>query len=160
MICSSCPLASTLIINVWSKVTPVPHQNLLSQQHLVGLRCVDSMSKRMLLIYLPQIEIDITEDSELGNKWITGITSNAAGKIQPVKVFASQIFHNFNKLTCPYSNLPKNMKGKQIKKLLTMTLSSPAWRRPIARGPSALSNTGVLRSWVAVRQSFQQGPQV
>eukprot|EP00957_Ditylum_brightwellii_P012020 907048-Ditylum_brightwellii.AAC.1 len=51
--------------------------------------------------------------------------SNAAGKMQPVKVSANQIFHNFNKLAYLYSGLSKNMKGKQIKKFQTMTLSSP-----------------------------------
>eukprot|EP00957_Ditylum_brightwellii_P144693 11022777-Ditylum_brightwellii.AAC.1 len=67
MICGSCPLSSISTINVWTKATPVACQNLLSQQHLVGLRCVDFMSKRVLVIYLPQIEVDVTEDGKLGN---------------------------------------------------------------------------------------------
>eukprot|EP00957_Ditylum_brightwellii_P101397 7727297-Ditylum_brightwellii.AAC.1 len=37
--------------------------------------------------------------------------------MQPVNVSANQIFHNFNKMACPYSALPKNIKGKQIKKI-------------------------------------------
>eukprot|EP00957_Ditylum_brightwellii_P023225 1752729-Ditylum_brightwellii.AAC.1 len=37
--------------------------------------------------------------------------------MQPVKVPATQIFHHFNKLACPYSNLPKTMKGSEIKKI-------------------------------------------
>eukprot|EP00957_Ditylum_brightwellii_P164306 12508678-Ditylum_brightwellii.AAC.1 len=43
-------------------------------------------------------------------------TLDAAGKIQLMKVSANQIFHNFNELAHPYSDLPKNIKGKQIKK--------------------------------------------
>eukprot|EP00957_Ditylum_brightwellii_P055116 4177566-Ditylum_brightwellii.AAC.1 len=63
------------------------------------------------------IEVDVTEDSNLGKEWITGTTSDAAGKMQPVKVSATQIFHTFNELACLHSDLPKNMKGKQIKKI-------------------------------------------
>eukprot|EP00957_Ditylum_brightwellii_P172979 13169692-Ditylum_brightwellii.AAC.1 len=55
-ICSNYPSSSTLIINVWAKATPVAHQNLLSQQHLVGLRCLDSTSKQILVICLPQLK--------------------------------------------------------------------------------------------------------
>eukprot|EP00957_Ditylum_brightwellii_P157179 11962683-Ditylum_brightwellii.AAC.1 len=43
--------------------------------------------------------------------------SNAAGKMQPVKVSATQIFHNFVELAHPYINLPKSMKGSEIKKI-------------------------------------------
>eukprot|EP00957_Ditylum_brightwellii_P135624 10341972-Ditylum_brightwellii.AAC.1 len=79
-------------------------------QHLVGLHCVDSMFKRVLVTYLPQIEVDVTKDGNLGDEWITGTTSDAVGKMQLVKVSAAQIFHNFNKLACLYSDLPKAMK--------------------------------------------------
>eukprot|EP00957_Ditylum_brightwellii_P210312 15364827-Ditylum_brightwellii.AAC.1 len=96
-----CPLSSTSIIDVWAKAMPVSCQNLVSHQHLVGLCCLDSMSKRILVIYLPQIEVDATEEGNLGDELITGTTSNAAGKMQPVKVSATQIFHDFNKLACP-----------------------------------------------------------
>eukprot|EP00957_Ditylum_brightwellii_P140179 10681377-Ditylum_brightwellii.AAC.1 len=61
-ISGNCPSSSTSIINVWAKATPVAHQNLLSQQHLVGLRCLDSTSKRILVIYLPQLGVDINEE--------------------------------------------------------------------------------------------------
>eukprot|EP00957_Ditylum_brightwellii_P182525 13903568-Ditylum_brightwellii.AAC.1 len=37
--------------------------------------------------------------------------------MQPVKVSANLVFHNFNKLACPYADFPKNMKGKLIKKI-------------------------------------------
>eukprot|EP00957_Ditylum_brightwellii_P104022 7925346-Ditylum_brightwellii.AAC.1 len=113
----SCPLSFTLIIDVWAKATPVVCQNFLSQQHLVGLCCVDSISKRVLVIYLPQIEVDVTDEGDLGNKWIMRTISDTAGKMQPVKVSAKQIFHSFNKLACLYSNLPKIMKGSEIKKI-------------------------------------------
>eukprot|EP00957_Ditylum_brightwellii_P147950 11265659-Ditylum_brightwellii.AAC.1 len=116
-IIGSHPLSSTSIINVWAKATPLTHHSLLSQQHLVGLRCVDSTFKRVLVIYLPQIEVDVTEDSNLGGEWITGTTSDAAGKMQPVKVSATQILNTFNNLACPYSNPLKTMKGTEIKKI-------------------------------------------
>eukprot|EP00957_Ditylum_brightwellii_P116616 8895580-Ditylum_brightwellii.AAC.1 len=75
------------------------------------------MSKRILVIYLPQIEVDVAKDSNLGDEWITRTASDAVGKMQPVKVSAIQIFHNFDELACPYSNLPKGMKGAKIKKI-------------------------------------------
>eukprot|EP00957_Ditylum_brightwellii_P188823 14373048-Ditylum_brightwellii.AAC.1 len=43
--------------------------------------------------------------------------SNAAGKMQPIKVFANLVFHNFNELARPYADFPKSMKGKTIKKI-------------------------------------------
>eukprot|EP00957_Ditylum_brightwellii_P177112 13492278-Ditylum_brightwellii.AAC.1 len=46
-------------------------------------------------------------------------TSNDAGKMQPVKVSANLIFHNFNKLACLYTDFLKSMKGKTIKKIPT-----------------------------------------
>eukprot|EP00957_Ditylum_brightwellii_P008110 614948-Ditylum_brightwellii.AAC.1 len=71
-ISGNCQSTSTLIINVWAKATPVACHNLLSQQHLVGLRCLDSTSKRILVVYLPQLKDDINNEGDLCNKWITG----------------------------------------------------------------------------------------
>eukprot|EP00957_Ditylum_brightwellii_P166099 12645820-Ditylum_brightwellii.AAC.1 len=96
-ISSNCPSSSTSIINVWEKAMPVAHQNLLSQQHL--------------------LKVDINEDGNLCNEWITDTTSDAAGKMKPVKVFANLVFYNFNKLAHPYIDFPRSMKGKQIKKI-------------------------------------------
>eukprot|EP00957_Ditylum_brightwellii_P035338 2680393-Ditylum_brightwellii.AAC.1 len=56
MISGNCQATSTLIIDVWAKATPVARHNLLAQQHLVGLRCLNSTSKRILVVYLPQLE--------------------------------------------------------------------------------------------------------
>eukprot|EP00957_Ditylum_brightwellii_P157673 12001264-Ditylum_brightwellii.AAC.1 len=96
---------------------PVACQNLLSQKHLVGLRCLDSTYKKVLVIYLPQLKVDVTEDSNLCNEWITGTMSNAAGKMQLVKVSTTLVFHNFNKLAHLYTDFPRSMKGKHIKKI-------------------------------------------
>eukprot|EP00957_Ditylum_brightwellii_P033090 2508384-Ditylum_brightwellii.AAC.1 len=70
-ISGSHPSSSTSTIDVWAKAMPVAHQNLISQQHRVGLRCMDSTSKRVLVIYLPQIEVYVTEDGNLGDEWVT-----------------------------------------------------------------------------------------
>eukprot|EP00957_Ditylum_brightwellii_P135282 10315347-Ditylum_brightwellii.AAC.1 len=35
--------------------------------------------------------------------------------MHPVKVSTNLVFHNFNKLACPYADFPRNMKGKLIK---------------------------------------------
>eukprot|EP00957_Ditylum_brightwellii_P051946 3940225-Ditylum_brightwellii.AAC.1 len=78
----NCQASSTSIINVWAKAMPVAHCNLLSQQHLVGLHCLDSTLKRILVVYLPQLEVDINKEGNLCDKWITGTTSDAAGKMQ------------------------------------------------------------------------------
>eukprot|EP00957_Ditylum_brightwellii_P130130 9925853-Ditylum_brightwellii.AAC.1 len=61
---------------------PVAHQNLPSHQHLVGLRCLDSTSKYILAVYLPQLEVDINKEGNLCDKCITGTMSDAAGKLQ------------------------------------------------------------------------------
>eukprot|EP00957_Ditylum_brightwellii_P030238 2289322-Ditylum_brightwellii.AAC.1 len=116
-ISSNRPLSSTSIIDVWAKAMPVAHKNLLFQQHLVGLRCLDSTSKHILVVHLPQLEVDINKEGNLCDKWITCTTSNAAGKMQPIKVSANLVFHNFNKLDCLYADFPKSMKGKLIKKI-------------------------------------------
>eukprot|EP00957_Ditylum_brightwellii_P139574 10637300-Ditylum_brightwellii.AAC.1 len=47
---------STSIIDMWAKATPVARRNLLSQQHLIGLCHLDSTSKCILVVYLPQLE--------------------------------------------------------------------------------------------------------
>eukprot|EP00957_Ditylum_brightwellii_P098406 7497592-Ditylum_brightwellii.AAC.1 len=61
-ISSNCPSSSTLIVNVWAKAMPVACQNLLSQQHLIELQCLDSTFKRVLVIYLPQLKVGVTDD--------------------------------------------------------------------------------------------------
>eukprot|EP00957_Ditylum_brightwellii_P006946 525743-Ditylum_brightwellii.AAC.1 len=37
--------------------------------------------------------------------------------MQLIKVSANLVFHNFNKLACPYTDFTKSMKGKTIKKI-------------------------------------------
>eukprot|EP00957_Ditylum_brightwellii_P075773 5758729-Ditylum_brightwellii.AAC.1 len=37
--------------------------------------------------------------------------------MQLVKVSANLVFHNFNRLAWPYTDFPKSMKGKLIKKI-------------------------------------------
>eukprot|EP00957_Ditylum_brightwellii_P166538 12677067-Ditylum_brightwellii.AAC.1 len=130
-ISGSHPSSSTSIIDVCAKAMPVAHQNLLSQQHLAGLCCVDPMSKRVLVVYFPQIEVDVTKDGNLGNKWIIRTMSDAVGKMQPVKVSAMQIFHNFDKLAHLYINFPKEMKGAEIKKIPSANIVLP----PNVNGP-------------------------
>eukprot|EP00957_Ditylum_brightwellii_P176106 13409632-Ditylum_brightwellii.AAC.1 len=61
-ISGNCQSTSTSIINIWVKATHVARQNLLSQQHLVGLHCLDSISKRILVVYLPQLKVDINKE--------------------------------------------------------------------------------------------------
>eukprot|EP00957_Ditylum_brightwellii_P108536 8278330-Ditylum_brightwellii.AAC.1 len=62
------------------------------------------------------VALDVTEDCKLGNKWIMGTTSDTAGKMQPVKVSANQISHNFDKL---------EYEGKQVKKILSNDTAIP-----------------------------------
>eukprot|EP00957_Ditylum_brightwellii_P071217 5413461-Ditylum_brightwellii.AAC.1 len=82
MISGNCQSTSNSIINIWAKATPVACQNLLSQQHLVRLHCLDSTSKRIFMVYLPQLEVDINNEGNLCNEWITGTMSDATGKMQ------------------------------------------------------------------------------
>eukprot|EP00957_Ditylum_brightwellii_P096883 7378487-Ditylum_brightwellii.AAC.1 len=39
--------------------------------------------------------------------------------MQLVKVSSNLVFHNFNELACLYTDFPKSMKGKTIKKIPT-----------------------------------------
>eukprot|EP00957_Ditylum_brightwellii_P134514 10254755-Ditylum_brightwellii.AAC.1 len=66
------------IINIWARATLMARRNLLSQHHLVNLRCIDATSKKLLIIYLPQVEITIDEDSNTNEEWITSSTSDSA----------------------------------------------------------------------------------
>eukprot|EP00957_Ditylum_brightwellii_P100644 7671395-Ditylum_brightwellii.AAC.1 len=64
--------------------------------------------------------------------------------MQPVKVSANLVFHNFNELAHPYADFPKTMKGKAIKKITAdNAVIPPAWRRHATRGQSPLGNPGV-----------------
>eukprot|EP00957_Ditylum_brightwellii_P168192 12804050-Ditylum_brightwellii.AAC.1 len=128
MISGNRPSSSTLIIDVWVKAMPVACQKLLWQQHLVGLRCLDSTSKQILVICLPQLEVDINKDGNLCDKWITGTMSDAAGKMQPVKVSVNLVFHDFNKLAQLYTDFPNNMKRKLIKKIPSNGTVIPLYR--------------------------------
>eukprot|EP00957_Ditylum_brightwellii_P208848 15359208-Ditylum_brightwellii.AAC.1 len=89
-------------------------RNLLSQQHLVGLRCIDAASKKLLIVYLPQVEITINEDGDTDEEWITGSTSDSTGRLLPVKVLASQLFFNFDELARPFDNFPAHFMGDVI----------------------------------------------
>eukprot|EP00957_Ditylum_brightwellii_P050399 3821922-Ditylum_brightwellii.AAC.2 len=130
--------------------------SIIGVRHLVGLCCLDLTSKCILVVYLPQLEVDINGEGNLCDEWITGTTSDAAGKIQPVKVFANLVFHNFNKLACPYAEFPKSMKGETIMKIPTDNAVIPPTRRqPAARGQSPFGNPAVKRTQVVVRQSNQ-----
>eukprot|EP00957_Ditylum_brightwellii_P180259 13731747-Ditylum_brightwellii.AAC.3 len=102
------------IIDIWACATPITRRNLLSQQHLVGLRCIVASSKKLLIIYLPQVEVKINNGGDTDKEWITGTTSNVVGRLQTVKVLTSQIFYNFYKLARPSNNFPAHLMGDVI----------------------------------------------
>eukprot|EP00957_Ditylum_brightwellii_P210188 15364658-Ditylum_brightwellii.AAC.1 len=95
-------------------------QYLLLQQHLVGLHCVDETSKKLTIIYLPKVEVTIDADGDTDKKWITGTTLDAAGKLQLVKVLASQPFYNLNELARPFDDCPPHLMGDIIKSIPEM----------------------------------------
>eukprot|EP00957_Ditylum_brightwellii_P145716 11095683-Ditylum_brightwellii.AAC.1 len=86
-------------------------RNLLSQQHLVSFRCIDATSKKLLIIYLPQVEVTISNDGDTNKEWITSTTSDAAGRLQLVKVLASQLFYSFDDLAKPSDDFPAHQMG-------------------------------------------------
>eukprot|EP00957_Ditylum_brightwellii_P194938 14852156-Ditylum_brightwellii.AAC.1 len=106
--------SSLSIINVWVCATPIVRKNLLSQQRLVGPRCINATSKKLLIIYLPQVEVMIDEDGDIDEEWITGLTSDSAGRLQPVKILASQLFYNFDELARPFDDFPAHLMGDVI----------------------------------------------
>eukprot|EP00957_Ditylum_brightwellii_P009184 694925-Ditylum_brightwellii.AAC.1 len=70
--------SSLSIINVWTYTMPMARRNLLSQQHLVGRRCIDATSKKLLIVYLPQMEVTIDDNGDTNEEWITNTTSDSA----------------------------------------------------------------------------------
>eukprot|EP00957_Ditylum_brightwellii_P062576 4748626-Ditylum_brightwellii.AAC.1 len=84
-------------------------RNLLSQQHLVSLRCINATPNKLLIIYLPQVEVTIDKNGDTNEEWITGLTSDSAGRLLPVKVLASQLFYNFNKLARTFDDFPAHL---------------------------------------------------
>eukprot|EP00957_Ditylum_brightwellii_P183223 13956251-Ditylum_brightwellii.AAC.1 len=89
-------------------------RNLISQQHLVGLQYADTISKKVLIIYLPRVKVTINNNGDTDKKWISGTTLDIAGRLHLVKVFASQLFYNFDKLTRPFDNFPSHLMGDNI----------------------------------------------
>eukprot|EP00957_Ditylum_brightwellii_P169666 12913899-Ditylum_brightwellii.AAC.1 len=77
--------SSLSIIDGWTRATPMTRGNLLSQQHLVGRRCINATSKMLLIAYLPQVEVMINEVGDTNEEWITGTTLDLAGRLLPVK---------------------------------------------------------------------------
>eukprot|EP00957_Ditylum_brightwellii_P204390 15339029-Ditylum_brightwellii.AAC.1 len=89
-------------------------RNLLSQHHLVVLKCINAKSKKLLIMYLPQVEVTIYENGNTDKEWITGSISDSAGRLQPVKVLASWLFYNFDELARPFDNFPVHLMGNVI----------------------------------------------
>eukprot|EP00957_Ditylum_brightwellii_P148519 11308618-Ditylum_brightwellii.AAC.1 len=114
-ISTSQPFLLLSIINVWACTTSMTRRNMLSQQYLVGLRCIDATSKKLLTVYLPQGEVAIKDDGDTNKEWITGTTLDSADKPQLVKVLVSQLIYNFNELTRPFDNFPDHLIGDVIK---------------------------------------------
>eukprot|EP00957_Ditylum_brightwellii_P183781 13998776-Ditylum_brightwellii.AAC.1 len=57
----------------------------------------------------------IDEDGNTNEEWITGLTLDLAGRLQPVKVLASQLFYNFDELMRTFDNFPAHLMGNVIK---------------------------------------------
>eukprot|EP00957_Ditylum_brightwellii_P126802 9665637-Ditylum_brightwellii.AAC.1 len=102
------------IIDIWACVTPMARRNLLSQQHLVGLRCIGAISKKLLIVYLPYVEVMNTNDSYTNKELIISTILDSAGRLQPVKVSASQLFYNFDELMRPFDDFPAHLMGDAI----------------------------------------------
>eukprot|EP00957_Ditylum_brightwellii_P020672 1558890-Ditylum_brightwellii.AAC.1 len=92
-------------------------RKLLSQQHLVGLRCIDATSKKLLIMYLSQVKVTTDEHGNTNEEWITGLTSDSAGRLQSVKVMASKLFYNFDELARPFVNFPAHLMGNVIENI-------------------------------------------
>eukprot|EP00957_Ditylum_brightwellii_P061262 4649545-Ditylum_brightwellii.AAC.1 len=113
------------IINVWTHAMPMEKSNLLSQQHLVGLRCINATSKKLLIIYLPQVKVTIGDDDDTNKECITSMTSDSAGRLHPVKALASQLFYNFDELARPYDNVPAHFVGDVIEDIPETDSANP-----------------------------------
>eukprot|EP00957_Ditylum_brightwellii_P046370 3519681-Ditylum_brightwellii.AAC.1 len=108
------------IIIFWAHVTHMARRNLLSKQHLVGLMCFNATSKKLLIIYLPQVEVMIDEDSDTDEEWITSSTSDSADRLQSVKVLAIQLFYDFDELARPFDDFPTHLMGGVIEDIPEM----------------------------------------
>eukprot|EP00957_Ditylum_brightwellii_P059792 4539782-Ditylum_brightwellii.AAC.1 len=56
----------------------------------------------------------IDEDGDTSEEWITGLTLDSVGRLLPVKVLASQLFYNFDKLVRPFDGFPAHLMGDVI----------------------------------------------
>eukprot|EP00957_Ditylum_brightwellii_P148851 11331995-Ditylum_brightwellii.AAC.1 len=113
------------IINVWAQDMPIARRNPLSQQHLVGLQCVDATSKKLLIMYLPQVEVTINGGGDTNKEWITSTMLDAAVKLHLVKVLANQLSYNFNELARPFDDFPAHLMGDIIESILELDIVNP-----------------------------------
>eukprot|EP00957_Ditylum_brightwellii_P148340 11293651-Ditylum_brightwellii.AAC.1 len=79
-----------------------------------SIRCIDATSKKLLIVYLPQVEVTIDEDGDTDEEWITGTTLDSAGRLLLVKVLASQFFYSFDELARTFDNFPAHLMGDVI----------------------------------------------
>eukprot|EP00957_Ditylum_brightwellii_P079357 6033479-Ditylum_brightwellii.AAC.1 len=79
---------SKSIISVWFKATPTMRKAPLNQRNLVGLQVADHNSKKYINVYLPMLETVLDEDGDVDEEFVTGTTSDNAGKLHPVKMEA------------------------------------------------------------------------
>eukprot|EP00957_Ditylum_brightwellii_P042364 3207608-Ditylum_brightwellii.AAC.1 len=70
-----------IIINVLAHATHMARRILLSQQHLLVLRCMAATPKKFLIIYLQKVELTINDDCDTNKEWITGTMSDAADRL-------------------------------------------------------------------------------
>eukprot|EP00957_Ditylum_brightwellii_P015144 1141675-Ditylum_brightwellii.AAC.1 len=66
-------------------------RNVLVQQHIVAFCCINIKSKKVIIIYLPQVEVTIDNDGDMDEEWINSTTFDTADMLQPVRVLTSQI---------------------------------------------------------------------
>eukprot|EP00957_Ditylum_brightwellii_P162142 12344865-Ditylum_brightwellii.AAC.1 len=67
----------------------------------------------------------INKDSGTNEEWITGTILDSAGRLQPVKVLARQLFYNFDELAMPFDNFLAHLMGSVIEEIPEMDSVNP-----------------------------------
>eukprot|EP00957_Ditylum_brightwellii_P108575 8281037-Ditylum_brightwellii.AAC.1 len=88
---------------------------LLNQRNLVGLQAADHNSKKYINVYLPMLETMLDDDGDVDEEFVTRTTSDNAGKLNPVKMEAHQVFNNFDEFGNVHTNMVDTIpKGQEL----------------------------------------------
>eukprot|EP00957_Ditylum_brightwellii_P124517 9489920-Ditylum_brightwellii.AAC.1 len=94
------------------------------------------------------MEVTINDDDDTNKEWIIDTMSNAAGRLQLVKVLASQLLYNFDKLARHSDDFPTQLISDAIDNILETGSVNPPF------GDDNLCNVSLL---LMIPMSYEHG---